>query len=609
MHQHQLSCSTDPLDIAVAVHSINESKQYTDISTSSQNQLNIPQYPNVGKRSAGERSTESCHSFNEDLHTRNKCIAALVLGAILCIACFILSIVILAQRQNKSYFYPNNLLYKIDLPMSSVDWAVEIILLVVNFGVTLCLETLSYIHAVSLRWALYREGRLEFNTNLRLFTASRRSAPNQWYTNVLSAACLILSYASTSLLFIKNSPYTFDNFGPDMTSDMLQSNVAFANSIAICCLGVGLLGHVSIAIWCIWSSSYYIPTWSSNPLNNTLGMLKDNIQHRLGRCMMSASEKSVDATPRKPCIQQTGFNKVSPSAGRLTIFVWVIALLAAAWSIAMAFVCRIYVKGGGGFWTSWKDTLSWSMNTYENLNTYIIFMNPADSFGSPFFSLGWQLFCAILFLCAVQGLQTLGLHCAELIVNATRDEKAWRRTNPLPFRPIFLQRLKKDKKHGANLRINAFTSAINSWEYAILFILKPVLHWFMGQSFSFTYDYAESSHDVYVNPGDAPTVVQSTPVKLAIVYSRLIIYTIMAIVLALFVTYLAFRKPSGPQPATWGHIQTLADLIDDWNLDENGCLWWGDKGVNAEGIRHAGTGTDKDSLEEIQMDAFYAGGR
>jgi hypothetical protein len=65
-------------------------------------------------------------------------------------------------------------------------------------------------------------------------------------------------------------------------------------------------------------------------------------------------------------------------------------------------------------------------------------------------------------------------------------------------------------------------------------------------------------------------------------------------------------KPKGPQPATYGHIQTLADVVDDWTLNENGRFWWGDKGC-IEGVRHAGMSSRRNDLGAIQMSALYAG--
>ncbi|KUJ12849.1 uncharacterized protein LY89DRAFT_737754 [Mollisia scopiformis] len=89
-------------------------------------------------------------------------------------------------------------------------------------------------------------------------------------------------------------------------------------------------------------------------------------------------------------------------------------------------------------------------------------------------------------------------------------------------------------------------------------------------------------------------------------YPRIFIYTIIATAIAVYITFVAFRRPLGPQPATYGHFQTLVDLIDDWSVDEKGLFWWGDKGVGFDGIRHVGTSSSRQDIGKIQMDAVYA---
>jgi hypothetical protein len=39
--------------------------------------------------------------------------------------------------------------------------------------------------------------------------------------------------------------------------------------------------------------------------------------------------------------------------------------------------------------------------------------------------------------------------------------------------------------------------------------------------------------------------------------------TIACIIFAIFITLVSTKPPKGPQPATYGHIQTLVNLIDD----------------------------------------------
>jgi hypothetical protein len=101
--------------------------------------------------------------------------------------------------------------------------------------------------------------------------------------------------------------------------------------------------------------------------------------------------------------------------------------------------------------------------------------------------------------------------------------------------------------------------------------------------------------------------LEFSTVTFEMLYFRLIIYTVVATIFCLFATAVALWRPTGPQPVTWGHLQTLADLIDDWTVNRDGRLWWGDKGFNFEGIRHAGTSSEKINLGEIVISRLYKG--
>lgn len=80
-----------------------------------------------------------------------------------------------------------------------------------------------------------------------------------------------------------------------------------------------------------------------------------------------------------------------------------------------------------------------------------------------------------------------------------------------------------------------------------------------------------------------------------------------ALILAIFVPTCAFWKPKGPQPAAFGHLQTLADLIDTWpQAGEK--MFWGQKEMSRanlveEDILHAGTATKR--LEPVRFGESY----
>ncbi|KAI9375168.1 hypothetical protein BJX61DRAFT_495112 [Aspergillus egyptiacus] len=75
---------------------------------------------------------------------------------------------------------------------------------------------------------------------------------------------------------------------------------------------------------------------------------------------------------------------------------------------------------------------------------------------------------------------------------------------------------------------------------------------------------------------------------------------------ALFTTLLALWRPRGYQPACWGNLQTLADLVDEW-CDWEGRLWWGEKGVVSPDreVWHAGTCSSR-RLDPVCKDKVYS---
>lgn len=167
----------------------------------------------------------------------------------------------------------------------------------------------------------------------------------------------------------------------------------------------------------------------------------------------------------------------------------------------------------------------------------------------------------ILFL--VTGVVTIALHCAELITVLSRDEKTWRRcASTTPYAA----------------RENSAIRAATSWQYIVLFLLKVVLHWISGKGVTYVYNWG-----IFLRP------------------PQLLYLAIGMGVLAAFTSFLAFKGPSGPQPATFGHVKTLIDLVDEWSL----LLYWGDKGLidGKDEIRHAGTGSGP--LQAVVLDALY----
>jgi len=557
------------------------------------------------KEIASEQSTRNLLP-PVDIHssTKMQCLFAIFFGIASSLACVICGIAFYYAAKNEwctnygedpsnppsttQYFCSGFVVYHIPKGVSG-----EAISFVVNMVLTQCLEGLAYVHSISLRWALLQENRLKFNTNIRLFTSSRHSQSNSWYANAVSAAFLILCYAATSVLFL-----------PHMSSGnhtvMLYLGT-YINVVALWALGIALSGQTLLAIWCYYNNLLHIPSWSSNPLNTTVTMLRQQlVQRRAGRCMLSV--QTLDSSERRPIFPRTSQPsqwQIIPSVRKVAVFAWILVGLALIWFIALVIVTRLNMTGQINFlawdghngntssYNKWHFILSWNSAENPSLVQVSDFYN-AIYFGlNPGGNVAATMIAGILIIFALQGLQTLGLHCAELIVNISRDEDVWRGLNAESH----------SHRNRHVLSTPAYPEALMTWKYSMLFVFKSALHWLLGQSAqpSFDYSFVQGGND---EGGDGFFFTMN--------YSRLFVYVICAMAFASFITFLAVTKPKGPQPATYGHIQTIADVIDDWTMDENGCFWWGDKGDKDE-IRHAGMSSRKRDLGRISMDILYAG--
>ena len=274
---------------------------------------------------------------------------------------------------------------------------------------------------------------------------------------------------------------------------------------------------------------------------------------------MSVHQATIESQPQQPKTSQRSIWSCHREARWVLRYVWLslfIAILFFATIIAVikANLARLDTHGGcNGCGTYIGD--NWNiLPDYSGRPTMtaIIVEQSATVYAGLFI---------VLFL--ITGVITIALHCAELIIILTRDETTWRHcSSTKPYVP----------------RQNSAIRAATSWPYVVLFVLKVVLHWISGKGVTYVYNWG-----IFLRP------------------PQLLYLAIGMCVMGAFTTFLCFNAPRGPQPATFGHIQTLVNLTDDWSL----LLFWGDKGLKdrGAGIRHAGTaGT---SLRPVLLDALY----
>ncbi|KAG2119141.1 uncharacterized protein F5147DRAFT_198795 [Suillus discolor] len=433
------------------------------------------------------------------------------------------------------------------LSLVDIDQAAQfqgVLILILDLIVMLCTESIGFVHSVSLRSALASESRLRFNTNLRLLTAARRwYNPNGALLNGISAVLLIISYSSASSIVCldQNDSETSQAVG-----------VAIAG-IPLLILGVALLLQVMIAL--SGMRAVKILTWSSSPFDLTAALVHHaQLTPTPFRCMRRVSDLDTCGGPAKPQETQPSAWHAHPSIRKVIIFLWIIVAACAGWATLVTCVWDHLA--------TYPLTLqTWSFFRSAQSNAIWYWMPGSD------LDVGILLYLNIIFL---QGPLTLGLHCAELIANVIRDERQWRYAT---------------RRKGLGVSTNPLVSILNHPICLVLFITKPFLHWMFGLSFSIYVDtYKETLYDIPINM--YPAQIWNLCIALFI--------------FACFFTFVALRRPSGPQPAAYGHLQTLADLVDEWSP----VMWWGHK---EDGIPYCHAGTSDHPLPDVKMDCVYAG--
>lgn len=174
--------------------------------------------------------------------------------------------------------------------------------------------------------------------------------------------------------------------------------------------------------------------------------------------------------------------------------------------------------------------------------------------GAPPIGLLWGSFI----LGSIQSVITLCLHCCELVTTLSKDEVVWRQAS-----------------RGRKRSSNALIMLVGSWQCVVLLIAKTMVHWVYGLAASMAV-------------GEGVTIWGGGLFELGA----------GTMLVAIFVTFVSLQTPKGPQPAAYGHVQTLVDLVDEWSPK----MYWGHKADGA--VCHAGTSSEP--LPPVQMDAVYA---
>ncbi|KAG6333761.1 hypothetical protein ID866_5323 [Astraeus odoratus] len=421
-------------------------------------------------------------------------------------------------------------------------WQRELISLGFSLLVTMCTEATGFVHNIALRAALSSERRLRFNANLRLLSAaSGLFSPNGIICNMMMSLLLVVSYSSGILVTLAVDT---------------DSNVQICVSdIPLIVLGVCVLLQVIISFAGMASAD--IMTWSSSPFDITAALVHHaQVIPVADKCMHGVKDMDLQPGPAYPRAKQPSALGAHSSVRKVITTLWVLVVACVVWGLVVA---RISAGNIGNAFSSW----SFFSDQQSYVTPYTIHLASGGA------EISWAAYYVSMAL--VQGPMTLGLHCSELVVNVVRDEKVWRCAT---------------RKKGAKVSTYPLAPVFGSWLNILLLVAKPVLHWMLGLGMSLA---------------GAATGGFLTAISVSMYPMQIMNLTAVLFIFSLILTIVALYSPRGPQPAAYGHVQTLANLVDEWSP----VMWWGDKtGSVWTQVRHAGT--HDSPLPLVQMDGLYA---
>ena len=435
------------------------------------------------------------------------------------------------------------------------SWEKELLCLGLNLMVTACTEAIGFVHGIALRSALASQKCLHFNTNLRLLSASRGVFnPNGTPCNLVMAILLIVSYSSSLLVTLS----------VDLNSSSGVENAGFAicvSEVPLIVLGVTLLLQAIIAL--LSARSADILTWSSSPFDITAALVHHaQIVPEQGRCMRSVGD--LGQGPMAPSPKQPSAWRAHSGVRKVVMTLWLLAVICIVWGLAIVYLSDRSISHAVKSWSFFPQPQS-------HLVAYSI---PIE--GGVYWY--WLLYYANM--AAIQGPLTLALHCSELVVNVIRDEKVWRKattvkgatTSSHPLALVF----------GSTLNVGLLLSKPllrKSHRFAASFFLCliTIIDWMLGLAISLA-GTAESGYLKAIAVSMWPFQVgtfdrgQSSP-SLTVFGVQILNYSGLLLIFSLTLTVIVLYRPKGPQPAAYGHVQTLANLIDEWSPT----MWWGHK--------------------------------
>lgn len=275
---------------------------------------------------------------------------------------------------NSNYYFvktPKYILYYISghRIISLPKIAMLLTSLLLNTGLTSVFDGMNLILSVTLRWTLFREGNLVFNSNSRLYTSTQSFGPCHWTMNILSTVALVVGYGATSML--ATNIYVIAMIDPETvslsTAPITGSRYALDfNAWGMLGLGFALLLQAGLCIWALVSGRKLVKSWSSNCLGTTLAFVCASSQRfpkvdrdptlpwysrhsivgsdttwQSSRSSQKSRPTSTDTISSvKPRYRQASASASVPLTRRLTNVVWIVLAAIAIWVLAVALITQ-----------------------------------------------------------------------------------------------------------------------------------------------------------------------------------------------------------------------------------------------------------------------------
>ncbi|KAG1727234.1 hypothetical protein EDB19DRAFT_1943346 [Suillus lakei] len=418
----------------------------------------------------------------------------------------------------------------------------EVPSIALNLVVTVCTECAGMMHATSLRFALFRENRITYNSNLRLLTGSDEKSMNSTVINALMTLLLILSYASSSFFYQE-------------VWDGTETPACGVLAIPAIVLGISIFLQTCISLFALRDTE--ILTWSTSPFDTIPAFLSmHNHQSFAKHYPFSESRVCMCAVCASPVAKKPMNHQPSAWDTRRGVRISIYLL----WSLGIA--CMIW-----GTWVYIFDP--------DDVHLWQFIPSPDDdgdiavAGGATSFTTWFSLYAVMV---VTQGGLTLGLHCAELVAGVVRDETIWRQASEDGTNSHFyswLCALCSDN------RICVF--CLDNWLYVVLLFAKAFLHWIFGLGV-----------EIWTFVGDG----NDYSGLIGFFFAQIFYLGFGVFILATIFTVAARHHPKGAKPATYGHIATILYLVDDWQEIKS----WGQKddgpacheGTNTEPLLDAG---------------------